>query len=504
MTIGSRICFCLAAVSIGLSSPATAEPVNVVFILADDLGWAEVGCYGQTKIPTPHIDRIAAQGMRFTQHYSGAPVCAPARCTLMTGLHLGNSQIRGNLQARVHFPDFTEGQHPLAAETLTIAKVFREAGYVTGAMGKWGLGPVGSTGDPNQQGFDYYFGYNCQAVAHSFYPRYLWRNRQQILVNEKPIPGHAKQPQGEVRMEDWIGQTHASSLIIAEAERFISDHAGQPFFLYLPFTEPHVAIHPPRASVEKFPEDWDAQPYRGANGYLPHPRPRAGYAAMISDLDSYVGRVLDALDREELTDRTLVIFTSDNGATHEGRQDPGFHIGGADPPFFNSTADLRGYKGSVYEGGIRVPMVARLPGVIPPGAVNDAPSYFPDWFPTLCAATGLNPPENLDGDSLWPLMQGAQADLPGRKPLVWVFPEYGGQVAVRLANFKLVRQGLKRPQPGDWEVYDLRQDRAETTDLADQHPGLIQRTIELLQEHTAENPVFPLIIPGVNDQSQSD
>ena len=234
-------------------------------------------------------------------------------------------------------------------------------------MGKWGLGPVGSTGEPNRKGFDLFFGYNCQGVAHSFYPPHLWRNAEKVVINRKPIPGHAKQPEGEVKLDDWIGETYAPKLMIAEAEKFIADHAAKPFFLYLPFTEPHVAMHPPRESVESFPAEWDTEVYRGGNGYLPHPRPRAAYAAMISDLDGYVGRVLAALEKAGVADRTLVIFSSDNGTTHEGRGDPKFHVGGADPKFFNSTAGLRGYKGSVYEGGIRVPMIARLPGRIPAG-----------------------------------------------------------------------------------------------------------------------------------------
>ena len=356
-----------------------AEPrLNVVFILADDLGWGELGSYGQKKIPTPHLDRLAAQGTRFTQHYSGAPVCAPARCVLMTGKHSGHAEIRGNLQAGQVFSQFTEGQYPISDSAVTIAQQFKRAGYATGAMGKWGLGPVGSTGDPNRKGFDLFFGYNCQAVAHSFYPPHLWRNAEKVVINRKPVPGHAKQPQGEVKLDDWIGETYAPKLMLAEALKFIEANRARPFFLYLPFVEPHLAMHPPRESVEKFPREWDNQPYRGEAGYLPHPRPRAAYAAMISDLDGYVGRVMETLEKNGLADRTLVIFTSDNGTTHEHPNSTDFHYGGVDPKFFNSTAGLRGYKGSVYEGGIRVPMIARLPGKIAAGAVNDTPGYFAD------------------------------------------------------------------------------------------------------------------------------
>jgi len=476
---------------------SAAEKLNIVFILADDLGWGEVGCYGQQKIPTPNLDRLAAQGMRFTQHYSGAPVCAPSRCVLMTGKHLGHAEVRGNQQAQVKFPEFTEGQYPLSSQAVTIAQVFQQAGYATGAMGKWGLGPVGSTGDPNRKGFDLFFGYNCQAVAHSFYPPHLWRNAEKITINAKPVPGHHRQPEGTVTIDDWLGKTYAPKLMIEEAEKFIAAKAGQPFFLYLPFIEPHVAIHPPRASIEKFPATWDAEPYRGENGYLPHPRPRAGYAAMIHDLDGYVGRVMTALDRAGVADRTLVIFTSDNGSTHEGRPDSRFHIGGADPKFFHSTAGLRGYKGSVYEGGLRVPMIARLPGRIAAGTVNDTPGYFADWFPTLCAAAGLDQPAGLDGENLWPVLTGARPAPDPRKPMVWVFPEYQGQVAVRLGDFKIVRQRLNTQQPGAWEVYDLSRDRAEANDLAGTRVDLIRQAEEVLRREVSDNAAFPLQIPGV-------
>ena len=400
LTQAMKIPFLVALACLLLPRPGAAEKLNVVFILADDLGWGELGSYGQTKIPTPHLDRLAAEGMRFTRHYSGAPLCAPARCVLLTGRHSGHAEVRGNFKVQQAFPEFTEGQYPLSAKAITMAKVFQEAGYATGAMGKWGLGPVGSTGDPNRQGFELFFGYNCQSVAHSYYPPYLWRNAQKIPVNRIPISGHAKRTSGPIRLEDWIGETYAPTLMIAEAEKFIAANQSRPFFLYLPFIEPHMAMHPPRESVEKFPVEWDTEAYRAECDYLPHPRPRAGYAAMISDLDGYVGRVMAALERAGVAKHTLVVFTSDNGTTRPKPGSTKFHVGGVDPAFFNSTAGLRDFKGSVYEGGIRVPMIARLPGEIPAGAVSAMPSYFPDWFPTLCEAAGLASPDGLDGESL--------------------------------------------------------------------------------------------------------
>ena len=482
----------------GINSDTRA--LNVVFILADDLGWGELGCYGQQKIPTPHLDRLASQGMRFTRHYSGAPVCAPSRCVLLTGRHMGHAEIRGNIQAQKSFPQFTEGQYPLSARALTVAQVFRKAGYATGAIGKWGLGPVGSTGDPNTQGFDFFFGYNCQALAHSYYPTHLWRNAERVPFNDRPVPGHRPQPSGEVRLEAQTAEHYAPIRMVAEAEQFIAEHRKDRFFLYLAFIEPHVAMHPPKASVDRFPTSWDDEPYRGQNGYLPHPRPRAAYAAMISDLDDHVGRVMQALDSAGLTDRTLVVFTSDNGTTHPAGKNPRFGTGGVDSGFFNSTAGLRGYKGSVYEGGLRVPLIVRLPGRIPAGSVNDRPSYFADWFPTLCDAARLKTPRGMDGQSLWPQLMGRKNPAQHR-PMVWVFPEYGGQVAVRMNDFKAVRQRLKTPQPGAWELYDLKSDPNEQTDLAGQRPELIAQAEAILRDQVHENPVFPVPIPGLRPKN---
>lgn len=473
-----------------------AKGPNVVFILADDLGYGELGCYGQAKIPTPNIDKLATQGTRFTRHYSGAPVCAPARCVLMTGKHSGHAEIRGNRQAARSFPQFKEGQHPISAEAVTLAEVFRDAGYATGAMGKWGLGPVGSTGDPNDQGFDFFFGYNCQAVAHSFFPRYLWRNKEQVEINAKPVPGHLKKPTGEVKLEDYQGEQYAPYLMIDEAEKFIAEHKDERFFLYLPFIEPHVAMHPPQEAVDRFPEDWDDEPYRGQCAYLPHPRPRAGYAAMIHDLDRYVGRVMAALEKAGVAEETLVVFTSDNGTTHEGKPDTHFHIGGVDAEFFNSTLDLRGYKGSVYEGGLRVPMIVRYPGKVAAGAESDAPGYFADWFPTLCEAVGLERPEGLDGESLWPAIRGGKAEAK-RKPMVWVYPEYGGQVAVMMGEMKALRRGLNTKKPGPWELYNVVEDRGETKDLAAEHPEWIEKAEAVLRDQMSENELFPLKVPGL-------
>lgn len=497
---------CLAALGIlisvgGLPAGANDTPSrpNIVFVLADDLGYGELGCYGQTKIRTPHLDRLAREGLRFTQHYSGAPVCAPSRCVLMTGKHTGHAQIRGNLQARDAAGNPTEGQTPITSDALTLAEVLKGAGYVTGAMGKWGLGPVNSSGDPNEQGFDWFFGYNCQSVAHSYFPPHLWRNRERIAINQHPIAGHAKQPDGEVRMEDWFAEKYAPDLMVEEAVQFLRTHQHDKFFLYLPFIEPHVAMQPPRRLVESYPPEWDDRPYRGQCGYLPHPRPRAGYAAMITSLDEHVGTILHALDELQLSDNTLVIFSSDNGTTHQAAGDPVFGVGGVDAAFFQSTAGLRGRKGSVYEGGIRVPMIARWPGQIPAGTKSDFPSYFADHFPTLCAVAGLEPPTGLDGINLLPTLthQGPQSP---RNPMVWVFPEYGGQVAVRIGHFKVVRRDLaNRGGPAPWEIYNLATDRGETDNLASSQPQILAEAKTIFRRQMDDNATFPLSVPGLND-----
>ena len=463
----------LMALFLGSSVLGQSQP-NIVFILADDLGYGELGCYGQQKILTPNIDALAAQGIRFTQHYTGAPVCAPARCTLMTGQNLAHAEIRGNRDSgngRI-FP----GQWPITEGIVTIAEVLNEAGYATGAFGKWGLGPSNTTGSPMKQGFDRYFGYNCQRNAHSYYPAFLDSNEKEVRINKYPIPGHDKQPEGDVLAETYRDKVYAPDRILNEALKFLDNHKDEPFFLYLPFVEPHVAMQPPQEWLDKYPQEWDAEngEYRGENGYLPHPRPRAAYASMISDLDEHVGTILKRLERHGLTENTLVVFTSDNGPTHGGR-DKRFHIGGAACSFFNSNDGLKGYKGSCYEGGIRVPCVVRWPGKVAEGTTTDLASYFPDWFPTLAAISGGSlPAQHLDGINLANVIRGEAA--PEREhPMVWEFAGYGGIVAVRDGDWKAVRRSLNRKKPLDWELYNLKDDRNETQDIAAQHSEIVQR-----------------------------
>lgn len=468
------------------------ERLNVVFILADDLGYGELGCFGQQKIRTPHLDQLAREAVRLTQHYAGAPTCAASRCVLLTGRNLAHAEIRGNRDSGNGRP--FPGQWPLSAEAVTFPAVLREAGYVTGGFGKWGLGPTDSSGSPLEQGFERFFGYNCQRNAHSYYPPFLDDDQGTRSLNQPPVPGHRKQLEGEVIDAEYRGASYAPDVILAEALQFLERQtADRPFFLYLPFVEPHVAMHPPQNRIDTYPVEWDAEngAYRGENGYLPHTRPRAAYAAMISHLDEHVGKVVSALKERGLYDRTLIVFTSDNGPTHEGT-DPRFSIGGAACRFFESTGGLRGAKGSCWEGGLRVPCLVRWPGVTNPGTTSDCLSYFPDWFPTICRAAGVAIPEQLELDGVDLSVALAGGGEPKRtSPLFWDFVEYGGIVAARDGKWKAIRRDVNKPKPLAWELYDIESDRAEAYDLASTHPEIVQRLEAALLKSRTVEPDFP-------------
>lgn len=474
---------CLLLVGFGIFQGLFAKP-NLVFILADDLGWGEVGCYGQEKIRTPNLDRLARGGVRLMRHYAGAPVCAPSRCVLLTGKSLDRAEIRSNGDSKNgrKFP----GQWPITAQAVTLAEVLRSVGYRTGGFGKWGLGPTDSAGSPIKQGFDRFYGYNCQRNAHSFYPPFLDDDEGIEVLNDPAVPGHVKKPEGEVKAEDYRAQIYAPDRILAETLEFLDANHKQPFFLYCPFVEPHVAMQPPAEWVAQYPEEWDEEKgsYRGQCGYLPHPRPRAGYAAMISDLDEHVGAVVDRLEKLGVAENTLLVFTSDNGTTHGG-SDPRFGIGGVDAAFFNSTRGLRGFKGSVYEGGLRVPAIASWPGHIPAGSTNETPSYFPDWFPTFCAAAGAEAPADLDGVNLLDNLKGES--LERREPMTWEFHGYGGQVAVIDGDWKAVWDGFARKKRTSWTLYNLRTDPSEKTDLSADKPAKLRELQEFWRKHRSEN-----------------
>ncbi len=464
---------------------AAAQPPNIILIIADDLGYGDLGCYGQRWIKTPRIDQLAAEGIRFTQFYAGAPVCAPSRCTLMTGKHLGHAAIRNNKEkgpwtrrAKQFEPVFT-GQEPLPDAEVTLAEILKERGYATAAIGKWGLGHFGTSGDPNTQGFDLFYGYNCQRHAHNHYPAFLWRNDQ-----KEPLTGNDAEPQLQ-------GVTYSQDKFIAEAEQFVRSHRHGPFFLYLPVTIPHLSIQVPQDSlaeyVSKIPESPHEPPAGARYHYLNHPAPHAGYAAMVSHLDRGVGQIIDLVHELGLDDNTLILFTSDNGPTFD-------RLGGADSDFFHSSAGLRGRKGEVYEGGLRVPLVARWPGVIKPGAETAVAAAMWDLLPTLGEAAGADAPEPIDGISLMSVLREPATEL-AREHLYWEFAAKDGQQAVRWREWKGVRTNLANG-PQRWQLYDLSVDESESQDVADEHPKIVERIEQIAAAEHAPSPVFPL--PGVD------
>ena len=454
-------------IAAGLLSAAGVAPLdgrerpNIVWIMADDLGWGELGCYGQGIIETPHIDRLAREGMRFMQFYSGAPVCAPARCVLMTGRHSGRAFIRTNREVK------PEGQAPIPDETVTVAELLQDAGYKTGAMGKWGLGMFGTSGDPNRQGFDLFYGFNCQRHAHNHYPRYLWRNdrREELEGNDRTL----------------TGEQHSQDLFVREALRFIRRHQAEPFFLYLPFAIPHLSIQTTDQWLDKYESKITEAKYKHS-GYLKHPAPRAGYAAMVTQMDHGVGEVMRLLKELKLDDDTVVFFTSDNGPTFD-------RLGGSDSDFFKSAGPLRGRKGAVYEGGIRVPLVARWPGRIEAGATTDQLGAFWDVLPTLCELANVKPAAKIDGVSLAPTLLGE-----GRQQqhdyLYWEFPSYGGQQALRRGDWKAVRRGMFA---GDYktELYNLAEDIGEARDVAGRHVETVAELERLMQQARTPSKEFP-------------
>jgi arylsulfatase A-like enzyme len=446
---------CAGAAHDASTPSARGRPVNVVLVVADDLGYGDLGCYGQTKIHTPHIDALARDGVRFTQHYSGAPVCAPSRCVLMTGQASGHASIRDNLE---HSP---EGQEPMAASDATIAELLRERGYVCGGFGKWGLGFPGSDGDPLRRGFDHFYGYNCQRHAHTYYPTYLWDDGERVeLPGNVDIDGDGR-GDGELQ--------YAQDLIDEALLAFLDANRERPFFCYVPCTLPHLALEIPDEELAPYLGAWDETPYTGAS-YTHHPTPRACYAAMVTRLDATVGKIVARLDALGLADDTLVLFTSDNGPTHVAAQ--------VDVAFFESTGGLRGLKGSVFEGGLRVPLIARWPGRVEPGRVSAHICAFEDVLPTLCDVTSATPPLAIDGLSFLPTLLGEPQ--PERAFLAWDFPGYGGQLAVRRGRWKAVRRDLVRNPDAPLELYDIELDPAETNDLAGDHPTIASELAALM------------------------
>jgi len=447
--------------TLSLSSIARAagrRKPNIVYILADDLGYGDLSCFGQSRFRTPNIDRMAAEGMRFTDHYSGSTVCAPSRCTLMTGLHTGHCHVRGNREIK------PEGQAPLPKGTVTVPALLKRAGYATGAFGKWGLGSPGSTGDPVFQGFDTFYGYNCQRQAHNYYPTHLWHDRKKVPLD---------------------GKTYSHDLIVEQALSFIRANKARPFFCYMPVTIPHAAMHVPEKYVAPFRRIFPQ--FEKTIGRYAGPQvrnPIAAFAGMVTKLDEDVGRVLALLKELAIDEDTIVLFTSDNGPHKEG---------GHNPAFFRSNDGLRGIKRDVYEGGIRVPLIARGPGRVPRGATTPLPSAFWDFLPTACELAGAASPRGIDGISYAPTLTGARARQKRHEYLYWEFPSRGGKRAVRAGNWKGVQLDVKKTPNGPIEVYDLKEDPAEKRDLAGRFPGVAAQFRRFFAEAHTASKLFPLL-----------
>lgn len=470
---------------------------NIIYILADDLGYGELGVYGQKIIETPNIDALAKNGMRFTQHYTGAPVCAPARCVLMTGQHTGNAYIRGNdewkargdvwnYQAMFDNPAL-EGQRPLPSYKLTITEILKNAGYTTGMVGKWGLGAPNTEGTPNKQGFDFFYGYNCQRQAHTYYPTHLWRNEERHILKNKLVVPHQKLPSDFKPTEaasyaNYELEDYAPDLMHKEALSFIEKNKDKPFFLYYASPIPHLPLQAPRRWLEYYQKKLGEEtPYTGKS-YFPNRTPRATYAAMISYLDEQVGELVAKLKEHGLFENTLIIFTSDNGPTYTG---------GADTEFFDSAKPFKtsyGYgKGFTHEGGIRVPMIATWFGTIERESESDHISAFWDVLPTICELTNQRIPRNTDGISFLPTLLGKKQKR--HEYLYWEFPAYGGQQAVRLGKWKGIRKNIQKEDNLRIELYNLEKDIQEQNNVADKYPNVIKRMTTIMREEH-EKPVI--------------
>ena len=440
---------------------------NIIFIIADDLGYGDVGVYGQQKIATPQIDKMAKEGMLFTQFYAGTSVCAPSRSAFMTGQHTGHTPIRGNFEIQ------PEGQFPLPASAITVGEVMKQAGYVNAVFGKWGLGFIGTSGDPLLQGFDHFFGYNCQRQSHNFFPLHLWDGDNKVSLTNT-----------------FTHQVDYSADIIQQkALDFIGANAQRPFFVCLTYTLPHAGLQLPYndSLQEKYKKQFkeQAQPVEknwAGIGYQPQPYPKATYAAMVGRLDRYVGEVLDKIKKSGIDEKTIVLFTSDNGPHKEG---------GNDPEFFNSSGSLRGTKRDLYEGGIRVPFIIRWPGKVKAGTVSNHIGAFWDLLPTFAGLGGAQAPPGIDGISIAPTL----LSQPGQQQhsyLYWEFHENNGRQAVRMGKWKGVKYNVKKVN-SPIELYNLDVDPYEKNNVAAANPEIVHELSKIMKQAHVETDRFPLV-----------
>jgi arylsulfatase A len=443
---------------------------NIVYILADDLGYGDLSCYGQKKFSTPNIDRLASEGMLFTQHYTGCTVSAPSRSCLMTGLHTGHTPIRGNKGWE------PEGNWPLPANTFTIAGMLKTRDYVTGAFGKWGLGYIESEGDPNLQGFDEFYGYNCQSLAHNYYPDHLWHNHEKIILHDN---------------DSSKTGAYSADLIHKAALEFLEKNRNNHFFLFYPTTIPHAELFAKEQYMEQFRGKFmPEKSYKGVDSgptfrlgpYGSQPEAHAAFAAMVKELDDYVGDLLNKLKELGLEKNTIVIFASDNGPHLEG---------GADPDYFDSNGPLRGYKRDMYEGGIRTPMLVRWPGKVKAGSKNDIVTAFWDLMPTFADISRAEIPVPIDGISFLPSLLGKKQK--GHDYLYWEFHEQGGKKAVRMGNWKAVKLNIDKMPVGETELYDLSADIGETNNIASSRPDIVEKMEEIMKEAHTPSVDFPFL-----------
>ena len=424
---------------------------NIVYILLDDAGYGDLSCYGQKKFQTPNIDRLATEGMKFTQHYSGSTVCAPTRCVLMTGVHTGHSYVRGNREVK------PEGQAPMPADIITIPRLLKKGGYKTGAFGKWGLGAPGSVSDPAEH-FDSFYGYNCQREAHTYYPDHLWKNFEKIPLD---------------------GKTYAHDPIMSEALDFVRANKDDPFFLFLPVTIPHAAMHVPEKYAAPFRKQFSQ--FEDKIGKYSGPKvknPIAAFAGMMTKLDEDVGRLLDLIKDLGIDENTLVMLTSDNGPHREG---------GHDPVFFDSNGELTGFKRDLTEGGIRAPLLARWPGTIKAGQVSDLVGAHWDMLPTFCDLAGVKVETKIDGISMVPTLTG-KGQQKQHDYLYWEFYERGGKKAARWGDWKAIQRGINKDPNAKILIYNLSEDVAEENNLAEDRPELVKRAKAIFSEAHTPSP----------------
>jgi arylsulfatase A-like enzyme len=480
---------------------------NVIYILADDLGYGDLGCYGQKKIETPNIDQLAKEGMKFTQHYAGAAVCAPSRCSLLTGNHNGKAQVRGNdpMPQRGDVQNYLamldepglEGSYPIKDTTFTLGTMFKSVGYKTAAIGKWGLGVPQSQGLPNRVGFDFFYGYICQRQAHTYYPLHLYKNDKRVYLDNDTVAPHTCLPAGAdpYDLENYKPfnlKEYSPDMMMDEITSFVNENAGDPFFLYWAPTICHLPLQAPKEWVDYYVKKFgDEKPYTGTTkrgGYFPCRYPRATYAAMISYLDEQVGMLVQQLKDLGLYENTLIIFSSDNGPI-------GFYT-----PFFASASPFRtkeGYmKGTLYEGGIREPMIAQWSGVIKSGTVSGHISAFQDVMPTLADVIHADIPVEITGESFLPELLGEKQSA--HDFLYWEYPGKSGSIAVRIGDYKALSIDIRNNDTLTWQLFDLSFDPQELNDISSSNADIISVVNSIVErEHVpSENPLWRYKVLG--------